>query len=180
VAKATRSQLLYPASSWLAGTHQNVIVWHGCTSKDANEIYTRGVDLSKCRTDTDFGQGFYTTTINRQAQHWAWIRYYDLSLPEQRVERPVVLRFVLVREELGKLESMSFVSGAFDNDNFWSLVQHCRRSPPAPAHHRHENGTRPDRWYDMVFGPVSAFWRQRLAVHDGDQLSFHTVPAISS
>ena len=39
-----------------------MILYHGSNTK-INEI-----DLSKCKPYTDFGQGFYCTTIKKQAQ----------------------------------------------------------------------------------------------------------------
>ncbi len=32
-------------------------------------------------------------------------------------------------------------------------------------------------WYDIVCGPVAAFWDQRSAMNDADQISFHTITA---
>jgi hypothetical protein len=29
-------------------------------------------------------------------------------------------------------------------------------------------------WYDIVSGPVAAFWKQRSPMADSDQVSFHT------
>ena len=34
-------------------------------------------------------------------------------------------------------------------------------------------------YYDVVYGPVSAFWQQRLAIQDVDQVSFHTERSIT-
>jgi hypothetical protein len=173
--KWTRATLLDPASDWVAGkTKDTVHLWHGCTTLDLASIVSHGIDLRKCQVDTDFGQGFYLTSIRRQARHWAWLRYFDLKPRVQRTERPVMLRFELLREALGRLASISFVSGAYENDGYWSLVQHCRLSPPYPNHHRHEYSANRDRMYDVVSGPVAAHWYQRMADFDSDQFSFHT------
>ena len=32
-------------------------------------------------------------------------------------------------------------------------------------------------YYDLVYGPVAAFWNQRMSIADADQLSFHTAAA---
>jgi uncharacterized protein DUF3990 len=174
--KWTYANLLNPAPRWDPHAKDNVTLWHGCTSDDADNIWNFGVDLTKCREDTDFGRGFYLTQIERQARHWAWIRYYDLPLPDQRVNQPKVLEFILKRAHLAPLHSLSFVSGAFENEGYWSLVQHCRQSPKQPHHLTHLYST--TGWYDLVYGPVSAFWYQRIATHDEDQVSFHTADAV--
>jgi hypothetical protein len=67
------------------------------------------------------------------------------------------------------------VSGDYDNEDFWSLVQHCRQSKPkAPNDHKRP----PTGWYDLVMGPVAAFWDQRVAMVEADQVSFHTKAGI--
>jgi hypothetical protein len=72
-------------------------------------------------------------------------------------------------EQGGESES---VRGSFDADDYWSLVFHCRSGNPG-----HRRGG-PVPFYDVVVGPVAAFWQQRLAIQDVDQVSFHTQPAI--
>ena len=47
-----------------------------------------------------------------------------------------------------------------------SVVNHYQRDQTGKA-----------TWYDMVCGPVAAFWQQRSAMLDADQYSFHTVAA---
>src|SRR3954471_20297742 len=121
------SAILNPAPAW---TNQRLVLWHGCTAGDAAAIGAAGVDPLLGRIDTDFGRGFYTTTIKRQARQWAWARYYELLYVVPAVPNisPVVLRFEVDRHELSKLASISFVGGAFGDRDFWSLVQHCRQS----------------------------------------------------
>ena len=71
---------------------------------------------------------------------------------------------------LDKLISLQFVRGDYGYDDYWSLVQHCRQSTPTAVndHRRPATG-----WYDIVSGPVTAFWTQRGAMVDSDQFSFH-------
>jgi hypothetical protein len=80
---------------------------------------------------------------------------------------------------LDKLLSLHFVLGDYANEDYWSLVQHCRRSVPAdPVGGRaaviHDHRRIPGGWYDFVSGPVAAFWGQRAAMNNADQVSFHT------
>jgi hypothetical protein len=96
------------------------------------------------------------------------------------MNQPVVLRFRFDRFELAKLSFTAFVLSYPTKNDFWSLVQHCRQSTTgAIRDHRGPvtvwDGT---NWYDVVCGPVSAFWRQRYAMQDTDQFSFHTEPAV--
>ena len=174
-----------PAPQWMAGTKDEVKLWHGCTQDDADNIWISGIDLTKCREDTDFGRGFYLTHIERQANHWAWLRHYDLPLAKRYI-RPVTMQFTINRARLAELHSLSFVSGSSSNVGYWSLVQYCRQSPKYPRHFTHQytrsssplHGQSNNGWYDTVHGPVSAFWYQRIATYDEDQISFHTDRAV--
>lgn len=151
---------------------------------EKNAIQANGIDLSLCAVNTDFGRGFYTTTLERQARQWAWGRFYKWQLlhPTGTGNQPVVLRFRVRRsaspsvtgpldEGLDELTSLAFVLADYHYEDYWSLVQHCRQSTTiAIDDHRHPKGG----WYDLVSGPVAAFWEQRVAMHDADQFSFHT------
>lgn len=147
-----------------------------------------GIDLSRCVVNTDFGRGFYTTTLERQARHWAWIRFYSWRSknPTATGNQPVTLRFrvrrySMVRSKsplnrgLDSLTSLTFVRGDYQNEDYWSLVQHCRQSTTDLVH---DHKRSPSGWYDLVSGPVAAFWEQRVAMNDSDQFSFHTEAAV--
>ena len=57
----------------------------------------------------------------------------------------------------------------------------CRQSPPATIRdHQGPVVYPPDgtRWYDLACGPVAASWRQKFAMQNADQFSFHTPQAI--
>jgi hypothetical protein len=180
------SPILNPAPPWQPDRSECVILWHGCTALDKNNIEAKGIDLSRCRVNTDFGRGCYTTTLERQARQWAWARFYEWQSEPRNARKtgnqPVVLRFRVRRYALNKrpaalddgldrLLSLHFVLGDYGNEDFWSLVQHCRQSTPAAVRdHRRP----PADWYDLVTGPVAAFWQQRVAMDDADQVSFHT------
>jgi hypothetical protein len=142
--------------------------------KDSIEASATGIELKYSKFDLDFGRGFYTTTVERQARQWAWIRFYDPKYTRTTANQPVVLRFRVSRKELGRLMSLHFVLGDYGNEDFWSLAQHCRQSvqgpPPVINDHKGPNAG----WYDLVTGPVAAFWQQRVAMDDADQVSFHT------
>ena len=176
--------ILNPAPAWVLPVNRYVILWHGCTTDDKDAIETHGVDPSAGRPNTDFGQGFYTTTIERQARHWAWTRFYDPKFRRRSGIQPVVLRFKVDRHDLANLKCFGFGSGDYNNEDFWSLVQHCRQSTPKtdPPPHTVNDHAGPvaeggRHWYDVVYGPVAAFWDQRSAMHDADQISFHTKKA---
>ena len=143
-------------------TNQPLLLYHGTLHTHVNPILA-GVQLGRGKPYTDFGRGFYTTTVEHQALSWAW----QLSL-RQSGAQPAVVSFEVDRNALAKLECLWFVRGSFDADDFWSLVFRCRGG--GPDHSR--AGSQP--WYDTVIGPVAASWRQRLAIYDADQVSFHT------
>jgi hypothetical protein len=149
-------------------------LWHGCTTEDKNEIERLGVDLLKGRPNTDFGRGFYTTTLERQARHWAWTRFYDPRFARMTGVQPVVLRFTVDRHDLAKLTALCFLIGDYSCEDFWSLVQHCRQSTQMTIFDHQGPVSESGEWYDIVYGPVSAFWDQRSAMNDADQISFYT------
>jgi hypothetical protein len=176
-------KILNPAPLWGPPRSDHVVLWHGCTAFDKDVIEKNGIDLKYCAADTDFGRGFYTTTLERQSRQWAWNRFFRWQKDNPRVKGnyPVVLRFRVRRYSasnissdldrgLADLESLAFVIGDYNNDDFWSLVQHCRRSTPANIH---DHKKAPSGWYELVSGPVAAFWDQRVAMDDADQLSLH-------
>lgn len=149
--------------SW---TNQRVSLYHGTLSVHARAIVASGVNVSLGTADTDFGPGFYTTTLRRQAESWAW------SLVQQhRGSKGAVVQFDIDRDHLAQLETISFVRGDFDATDFWSLVTHCRTGGV-----QHARGG-PAAAYDVAIGPVAAFWRQRSAMSGADQVSFHTAAA---
>lgn len=148
-------------------TNQPLLLYHGTLNTHVNPILA-DVQIGRGQAHTDFGQGFYTTTVERQALSWAW----QLSL-RQPGTQPAVVSFQVDRDALADLECLWFVRGSFDADDFWSLVLHCRGG--GPDHSR----PGPQPRYDIVIGPVAASWRRRLAIYDSDQVSFHTPNAAS-
>lgn len=183
--------LLNPAAPWQPDRSDYVILWHGCTAFDKDDIEKSGVNPAVGTVNVDFGRGFYTTTLERQARQWAWDRYYDWRAknPSAAGNQPVVLRFrvrrysVLPRgsaleDGLDRLLSMQFVLGDYNSEDYWSMVQHCRQSVPENKAKGikevvHDHKRPPTGWYQMVAGPVAAFWEQRVAMDDADQFSFH-------
>jgi hypothetical protein len=149
----------FSPSSW---TNQLLTLYHGTVDVYVQSILG-GVNVSRGRPHTDFGRGFYTTSIERQALSWAW--QLSQRLPGTL---PAVICFDVSRDDLADLECLWFVRGSFDADDFWSLVFHCRTG--GGNHSRATN----QGWYDVVIGPVAASWRQRITIYDADQVSFHT------
>lgn len=142
--------------------NQDLVLYHGTIEKYRASI-VHGIDVTRGRVNLDFGQGFYTTTFERQAVSWARVK----SLREPG-SKPVVLRFQVARESLAQLESMWFIRGTAMASDFWSLVFHCRRGR---SHRRTGNAG----WYDVVVGPVVNPPLASFSVLPGyDQISFHT------
>ena len=169
--------LLHPAPLWKPPRSGEVVLWHGCLQRDADAIVASptGIDPTNGRWDADFGRGFYTTSFQVQAQQWAWRKHINVATPTA-ADRPVVIRFTVPRDELAALNSLAFVAAGTRSSDYWSLVQHCRQSDAGKGvlnDHRHPDTGR-GGWYDMVSGPVAAFWRQCVAINESDQFSFHT------
>lgn len=159
----TTGTLLDPPRRW---ANQPLVLYHGTTAAGAAEILRSGVRVSRGREDRDFGRGFYSTTVRKQADQWAWSLAH-----KQPGATPAVIELTIDRDELSHLETLCFVRGDRDAVDFWSLVVHCRSR--RVGHGR--LGSR--ELYDVVIGPVAAFWKQRVTMHDSDQISFHTVDA---
>lgn len=160
---------MHPPIPPIAWTNQAIALYHGTLDIHVPSIRA-GVAVHLGRPHTDFGQGFYTTTGESQAQSWAW----QLEL-RNRVAHPgcraAVVQFDVPRDNLAALEAVWFVRGAVDAEDFWSLIFYCRSG--MAAHGR----AVPPGWYDVVIGPVAASWRRRTAFRDMDQISFHTPKA---
>lgn len=152
--------LLNPPAAW---TNQPLRVYHGTTGMHADAILHSGVQIGSGRPERDFGSGFYTTTLREQAENWAW-----RQCRESEGTAPAVLEITVDRDALGELETLAFVRGEREAEDFWSLVAHCRSG--ATDHGRRGDEAR----YDVVIGPVTAFWEQRVAMLGVDQISFHT------
>src|SRR5436309_4563150 len=111
------------APDWIPPRSRYLRLYHGCTSDDETKIRSSGIDLARCRVDTDFGRGFYTTTVKYQARQWAWARFYDPAVARVRPNQPVVLTFLVDRHDLADLVFIGFVLGGPSKGKFWSLVQ---------------------------------------------------------
>lgn len=147
-------------------TNPSLVVFHGTDLASARVLTSasggrdHAIDLGSCRLRTDFGQGFYVTTVERQAQDWA----------DRRVGRrppgsmAAVIRFEIDRDELAKCADLVFSNPAGD-DAYWTFVRHCRLAM-IPVHGR-------ETPYDIVVGPVS-LWTQRQLMRDCDQIGLHT------
>lgn len=152
-----------------AWSNQEIVLYHGTIGPHALSI-RRSISLSHARPRTDFGAGFYTTTSLIQAKSWAW---NVAAIGGHSSSAARVVEFTVDREALGRLLTLAFVRGDWHAGDYWSLVFHCRCGLPG-----HGRGAKQDEFYDVVYGPVAAFWQQRSAMHDSDQISFHTAPAI--
>ena len=146
--------------------NQDIVLYHGTTKTSADLIRANGIDLAQASPKTDFGRGFYTTTSLRQAQNWAW------RIADEKKDEPMVLSYQIQREAIAKLDSLFFVDGSYENDVFWSFVFHCRLGN---EWHKQDKTM---LYYDIVIGPIAAFWKDRVAMLIAEQISFHTDTAI--
>ena len=153
--------MLYPPQPW---TNSTVRLYHGTTLDDARVIAEEGAVIARGLHGRDFGRAFYTTTLERQARTWA----FEVTQDRGR-EFAAVVRFDVEREALATLETLAFVRGDFNAEDYWSFVVHCRSGGTDHARIRRSHGH-----YDVVIGPVVAFWTQRLTISGSDQISFHT------
>jgi hypothetical protein len=158
-------QPVRPPPVW---ANPDLVLYHGTSHSAARNIVQAGVDLAYGKAYTDFGPGFYTTTLYNQAASWAW----SLSQTLVPYDPPVVLELVLRRDDLARLDGLWFVRGDADADDLWSLIFHCRAG-------NRDHARLPGGYYDVVAGPIAAAWQQRRMVPNGDQISFHTGAAVA-
>jgi uncharacterized protein DUF3990 len=99
---------------------QSIELYHGTTDLFVHRILHK-VDETQGGHCKDFGRGFYTTTRLDKADEWA-------NLKAQKIGGvAAIVRFEVSRDDLAKLESLFFVRGERNADDFWSFVQYCRR-----------------------------------------------------
>jgi hypothetical protein len=158
-------------ASW---SNQPMLLYHGTTSQHANLLRTNGVNPLLGRTHTDFGVGFYTTTLQRQAESWAWQAAQTAIAAGNSGVQGRVLVYTLDRDSSAGLDTLAFVRGDHGADDYWSFIFHCRQGNPG---HGRVSPLPPT--YDIVYGPVTAFWQQRVIMGNADQVSFHTLAAAS-
>lgn len=147
---------------------ERVTLYHGTLERHVASVLA-GIDLRYTRAKQDFGRGFYTTPLQRQAVAWA----LKAANRPGVFDAPAVIAFDVSLDDLARLDILAFVRGEFEAGRFWSLVWHCRRRG---THHGRVSN---DGWYDVVVGPVAADWMQRAAMPGYEQLSFHTERAVS-
>ncbi len=159
----------------MAWTNGPLVLYHGTTDIGASAIsrpsseLPHSIELSKGRAKTDFGRGFYLTTVLGQAEGWANRLFRNQRSKSRPPTCAVVLRFEVDRNQLAPLLSLCFVTDS-SNSDYWNFVSHCRNELGS---HRLQG----DRNYDVVFGPVS-FWPQLFVAKDMDQVGFHTEAAL--
>ncbi len=151
--------------------NQDLTLYHGTTFTAANAITAGKIDVEISSSNKDFGRGFYTTCVRRQAESWAKIvvgRRKERGLP---YEVPTLAVIVIPRAVLSDLRTLSFTLAGADQEDFWSFVRHNRRLNP---NHLLPQGDSYSS-YDVVYGPLVLDWEYRRVYPSGDQVSFHTV-----
>jgi hypothetical protein len=146
-------------------TNQDIVLYHGTNAQYADAIIADGVNVKHgLATRGDFGIGFYCPTILSQAKEWA-------SKNQRLKGEPAIIAFDIPRDELATLNFLSFVLAEKNSDDFWNFVQFCREHGIA---HGRNRDTHPDG-FDVVCGPMSSDYEQRIPMRHMDQISFHTL-----
>jgi hypothetical protein len=142
----------------------DLVLHHGTVDLHVPSI-TNGIDVTIGGLDKDFSRGFYTTTNFNQAARRARQLLHRFQWAGAR--HAVVATFVVNRDAISKLSSMAFV---YPTDDFWDLIAWCRSRRAS----HHAGG-----YYDVVYGPVSASYEDRLIIEEYDQVSFHNATNVS-
>ena len=80
--------------------NRDLLVYDGADSGSFAAL-SSSIELNLCRPNTDFGQGFYTTTRLHQAERWANTR--GRRAPKTSGVHAIVLSFRLSRQWLASL-----------------------------------------------------------------------------
>lgn len=134
-------------------TNGPITVYHGTDSVSAGSIRA-GINSAHFRPHTDFGAGFYVSTVLHQAQQWA-----NQRARRTGNTRAEVLEFELDRNAVEPLRHLTF---NLDGNDYWDFVAYCRSGAP-------NHGPRRVQPYDIVYGPVS-LWSQQLVLANCDQV----------
>jgi hypothetical protein len=154
--------IVYSPPIW---SNQDLVVYHGTVDTFAATIASGKIVVSKGKPHTDFAPGSYTTTPKRQASMWG--AQISASRPGTA---PAVIELTINRVPLAGLDTLAFVRGDFDAEDFWSFIHHCRKGAL-------DQGRSSPCYYDVVYCQFAAFWNQRMIVANADQISFHTTRA---
>lgn len=151
---------------------RSLTLYHGTIGPFADVISqttgprANGIDLARCGPISDFGPGFYTTRILRQAVAYANERYQEYSdahtLSLRTIVDPIsaaIVEFSINLDAMGSCTNLAFVQPTSD---WLDFVRYCRL--PSQTH-------KAGRLYDIVYGPVWAVGSG--AIPDWEQISFH-------
>jgi hypothetical protein len=108
-----------------------MILYHGSTVKVENP------HLTKCRSNTDFGRGFYTTTSQEQAEKWARLKQ----------QRESSVKAVVSIYEIDEI--------LFDQSDIYEVLQFTQANKDwLDFVYANRKGLK-TKFYDIVFGPVA-------------------------
>ncbi len=108
-----------------------MILYHGSTLK------VEKPNISKCRTNTDFGRGFYCTTSMEQAQKWA-----KLKQQRQASTKAIVSVYEIEDEIIEQHINFKVLKFTHANKEWLDFVYANRKGMQTEQ-------------YDIVFGPVA-------------------------
>jgi len=108
-----------------------MILYHGSTVK------VEKPQLTKCRSNTDFGRGFYTTTSKEQAAKWAKLKQH------REGKGKAVVTVYEIDESLFELTNEFEILKFKTADKIWLDFVYANRKAIK------------SKQYDIVFGPVA-------------------------
>ena len=112
-------------------------LYHGTTSKIGN------IDLTKCRSRTDFGRGFYMTDKLGTARDWA------IGKPSIDVRTPTVIRYS-INDALFSDKDIKILEFNEPSKEWLDFIKDNRRRDKSGASLKE-----PRHCYDIVCGPIA-------------------------
>jgi hypothetical protein len=157
-------------------SNPDILLHHGTSLAYAQNIKLHGIQPGKFKSRTDFGPGFYTTSNLTQATQMA-LRHIKLAAVKKQTIQGAILSYRIKRDDLARLDTLSFVRPEDSHTDLWNFIGHCRSG--AAQHRAAANGL--PAYYDIVIGPVAQNWllHPYFCIPSFDQVSFHTPRALA-
>lgn len=96
-----------------------IFCYHGTIKRYGEYIKVNGIEISKSRSGTDFGKGFYITNNQIQAEKWAVKKHLD-NIDKFNLDdiKPVVVYLALDIQKITNLNGCIFEKPNLDWSNF--------------------------------------------------------------
>lgn len=168
------------------------ILYHGTTSQYKYLKDTSKIDIDYGDKFSDFGQGFYLTSIYEQALNWAKFKVKLNNIATDKIIHPIIIKYEL--DVASVLQNCHGIVLAEPNEKWAEFIYNNRSSKNISVFHNK------DKQYDYVYGhladgklaiAIDRYNKSKCNINDllkdifpyypnsNDQLSLHSSKVIS-